>query len=290
MIEWIALNRQTVPSAGGLVTFTDIDDIRDPILGISICQTGQNVTDEATLSELLAGIGKIYVKRGGSTIIQWDADDLYYYNSYRARGLGLKLGGTADNHYRRLFMWLPMGETFPQIRKFDRDHALCRLTKSIAMEFEAGSDAAAGSDNRTLDVSCLVDVGAPAKDFFLGHIQRDKTLAANEYTDIDLGVSDEQLFDIFAFQTTNIDDGVTSETTTIEEIRILRNKKEEIIRSIKKEMFMPWMIDGDLSDAYVLVDLVPPLLLDVPTSISILSGDAQPVRVYPGILYRNEIR
>jgi len=287
-MEYIQLKRKSVPSAGGLLSFDDLDDIRDPILGLSIIQTGQNVTDEATLAEMLAGFGSIAVKRGGTEIVSWDADDLYYWLAVHQRGLPLKLGGTADNHFRRLILWLPFGWTFPWLRQYDMDHALIRKTKAITLDIDAGSDTAAGMDNRSLDCCVLVAPGITEPRHFLGHILHSYTAAANEYEEIELGTGDEYLTEIFAFQTTNIDDGVTSETTTIEEIRIMRNRREDIVRSIKAESFLIDYIDGIVGDEYILAPIIPPLVFDRPTSIEVLGGDAQPVRVYPGVFYLNE--
>jgi len=287
MLEWIQLDRQSIPSGGGLKAFRDLDDIVDPILGLSIVQTGQNVTDEATLAEILAGFGSIDVKRGGSSIVSWDADDLYYWLAAHQRGLPIKLGGTADNHFRRMCLWLPFGWTFPWLRQFDTDHGLVRGERAISVDIDAGSDSASGMDNRTLDVAALIARGMSEPSHFLGHILHSYTAAANEWEEIRLGMGDEYLCEIFLFQTTNIDDGVTSETTTVEDIRITRNEREDIIRRIKAEMFLVDYIDGVVGDEYILAPLPEPLPLDVVTKVELYGGDAQAVRAYPGLYYLN---
>jgi len=287
-LEWISLVKRDVPAAGGTVSFTDIDDVRDPIECIAITQTGQNVTDEATLSEMLAGIGIISLKKGGSAIIEWDADDLFQYSMRRYQFKPPVIGGTADNHFRRLTLVVPCTLGNPVVRELNLDYGLLRGAKSMTLEVVTGSDTVAGIDNRNLQVACLVNPGA-APTNYLGHRQRTPSNIADSPTTIELGVSpDELLAEFFMYQTTNIDDGRTTDVMTIEDIRILRNKKEEIVRKIPTEVLQCFQDDTLLFDEYILVDIIPPLALDVPTDIEYTAGDNLATRVYPGILYKND--
>jgi len=288
MIEFIQLSQVDLGAVAATKTFDDLDDVRDPILGLSISLTGLNKgtnTDALTL----AGIDDVNVKMGGSSIVTWKFADLFYYNAILRRSLPTISGSDSDNDYKRVTLFLPFGLSSPWNYWYDRTHALVRGSKSISLDVTISDDPATnGLDNRKCDVMAVIDPAMGKPESFLGHIKRAYTAVANEEKDIDLGEGPESLVDFFGFQTTNLDDGVTSTTTTIKEVRILRNKKEDVVRAIKSEMFSGLHGTNNVSDAYVYFNLMPPLPFDKATSLAILGGDAQAVRAYPGIFYPNE--
>ena len=288
MLEFIQLSQVDLGAVAATKTFDDLDDVRDPMLGLAISLTGLNKgtnTDALTL----AGIDDISLKMGGSAAITWKFSDLFYYNAIPRRSLPSIIGSDTDNDYKRVTAFLPFGLSNPWDSWYDRTHGLVRGSKSISLDVTISADPATnGLDSRKCDIMAVIDPTMGKPESFLGHIKRSYTAVASEEKDIDLGEGPEKLADFFAFQTTNMDDGVTATTTTIEEIRILRNKKEDVVRAIKSEMFSALTGTDDMTDEYIYFNLDPALTFDKPTSLALLGGDAQPVRIYPGIFYPNE--
>lgn len=288
MLEYIQLSQVDLGAAAATKTFDDLDDIRDPILGLSISLTGLNKgtnTDALTL----AGISDISVKMGGSSIVTWSFIDLFYYNAFLRRTTPDIEGSATDNDYKRATLFLPFGLSSPWNYWYDHTHGLVRGSKSISMDVTIAADPGTnGLDARKCDVMAVIDPEMGKPESYLGHIKRSYTAVADEEKDIDLGEGPEALVDFFGFQTTNFDDGVTALATTIKEIRIQRNKKEDIVRAIKSEMFNGLYGLNNVTDEYVYFNLMPPLKFDKATALSILGGDAAAVRAYPGIFYPNE--
>jgi len=288
MLEYIQLSQVDLGAVAATKTFDDLDDVRDPILGLSISLTGLNKgtnTDALTL----AGIDDISVKMGGSAIATWKFSDLFYYNAVLRRTLPDIAGSATDNDYKRVTLFLPFGLSCPWNYWYDHEHALVRGSKSISMDVTLSADPGThGLDSRKCDVAAVIDpeMGKPSS--YLAHIKRAYTAVADEEKDIDLGEGPEELVDFFGFQTTNFDDGVTALATTIKEVRILRNKKEDIVRAIKSEMFAGLNGTNNVPDDFVYFNLMPPLKFDKATALAILGGDAAAVRAYPGIFYPNE--
>jgi len=288
MLEFIQLSQVDLGAVAATKTFDDLDDVRDPILGLAVSLTGLNKgtnTDALTI----AGIDDISVKMGGSAITTWNFADLFYYNSMKRRTLTDIEGSATDNDYKRTTLFLPFGMSRPWDYIYDHDHALVRGTKSISLDVTISADPGThGLDSRKCDVAAVIDPDMGKPDSFLGHIKRAYTAVADEEKDIDMGEGPEALVEFFGFQTTNLDDGVTALATTIKEIRILRNKKEDVVRAIKSEMFNGLFGTNNVGDEYVYFNMMPPLPFDKATSIAILGGDAAAVRAYPGIFYPNE--
>jgi len=288
MLEYIQLSQVDLGAVAATKTFDDLDDVRDPILGLSISLTGLNKgtnTDALTL----AGIDDISVKMGGSAIATWKFSDLFYYNAILRRSLPDIVGSATDNDYKRVTLTLPFGLSVPWNYWYDHEHALVRGSKSISLDVTVSADPGThGLDSRKCDIMAVIDpeMGKPSS--YLAHIKRAYTAVADEEKDIDLGEGPEELVDFFGFQTTNLDDGVTALATTIKEVRILRNKKEDVVRAIKSEMFAGLNGTNNVTDEFVYFNLMPPLKFDKATALAILGGDAAAVRAYPGIFYPNE--
>jgi hypothetical protein len=288
MLEFIQLSQVDLGAVAATKTFDDLDDVRDPILGLAISLTGLNKgtnTDALTL----AGIDDISIKMGGSAVATWKFSDLFYYNAIKRRTLTDIEGSSTDNDYKRVTLFLPFGMSRPWDYIYDYEHGLVRGSKSISMDVTVSADPGTnGLDSRKCDVMAVIDpeMGKPSS--YLAHIKRSYTAVADEEKDIDLGEGPEELVEFFGFQTTNLDDGVTALATTIKEVRILRNKKEDIIRTIKSEMFNGLYGTNNVKDEFVYLNLAPPLKFDKPTALAILGGDAAAVRAYPGIFYPNE--
>lgn len=73
---------------------------------------GLNVTDEATLAEVLAFINNVQVTRLGQTVVDLQSEDLYGINAYLFRSLPTLTGRLAtDNYTRSLTLIVPFGRT-----------------------------------------------------------------------------------------------------------------------------------------------------------------------------------
>ena len=88
----------------------DYDLPADPISHLVLTMHGYNVTDEATLAELLGFLNKVTVSRLGVTILDQESEDLYGVHAYTQRKLPEITGrlGT-DNYNRTLTLILPFG-------------------------------------------------------------------------------------------------------------------------------------------------------------------------------------
>lgn len=81
-----------------------------PLSHLIITLDGYNVTDEATLAEILAFINNVQVTDHGVGIIDLQSEDLYAVNAYLFRSLPTLTGRLAtDNYTRSLTMIVPFG-------------------------------------------------------------------------------------------------------------------------------------------------------------------------------------
>lgn len=138
-----------------------------PTSYLTISQVGANVTDAATLAEILAGFGTIELTVDGlGTIIQWDADDLLYFNRDVIPGaypfIANVLAGTADNAIRELTLVLPLS---PLNNKngglYDGRFGLPKNV-GATIKVSAGTDTAAGMDARYMTIQAIgPDTGNP---------------------------------------------------------------------------------------------------------------------------------
>lgn len=287
-IEVIPLKRVSLGAVADTKTFDDFDDIRDPILGLTVALNClENGAALPTMAQAFTQLGDLQIKKGGSSVINWDLDDYlqYYYNKFGKSPV--RAGSVADNNQVRFMFGILFGESFPWEQKWDLAHGLFRGTKSHSLELVVPADGGA-MDARTVDISVITNSGGSKPETFLGHLKQTPTMNSGAEVLVDLGETGEELAEIFAFQTTNIDDGVAAETTSIEDVRILRNKKEDIIRRPKLENLQAFQDDVNGTDAYLYWPLQPPVKLDVPTQVGFTAGDANATRWYPGMYYRNE--
>lgn len=97
----------------------------NPLSHLIITLHGLNVTDEATLAEIIAFINNIQVTRNGVSIMDLQSEDLYAVNAYLYRKLPTLTGRLAtDNYARSLTLIAPFGrrifnpdECFPATQK-----------------------------------------------------------------------------------------------------------------------------------------------------------------------------
>jgi hypothetical protein len=287
-IEIIPLKRVSLGAVADTKSFDDFDDIRDPILGLTVALNClENGAAAPSTTEAFTQLGDLQIKKGGSSVINWDLDDYlqYYHNKYGYPPI--KAGAQADNNVYRFMFVVLFGESYPWWNQWDLNHGLYRAGKSHSLELVVPAD---GNklDGRYVDIAAIVNAGGGKPETFLGHLKQTPTMTSGAEVLVDLGETGEELAEVFAFQTTNIDDGVAAETTSIEDMRILRNKKEDIVRKPKLENLQAFQDDVNSTDAYLYWALRPPVKLDVPTQLGFTAGDANATRWYPGVYYKNE--
>jgi len=97
----------------------------NPLSHLIISLQGLNVTDEATLDEILAFINKVTISQYGKTVMSLESEDLYGLNCYLFKNRPVLYGKIAtDNQARILSLIVPFGrklfnpaECFPATRK-----------------------------------------------------------------------------------------------------------------------------------------------------------------------------
>lgn len=128
---------------------------------LTISQVGANVTDEATIAEILAGFGTIELTvEGLGTIIQWDADDLFYFNRDVIPGAYpfvsmFNQNTTFDDYIRELTLVLPLTPLHNKYGGlFDSRFGLPR-GKVATLKIATGTDTASGMDARSMTVNAI---------------------------------------------------------------------------------------------------------------------------------------
>lgn len=127
-----------------------------PLSHLVITLDGYNVTDEATLAEILAFINNIQVTHHGVGIVDLQSEDLYGVHAYLLRKLPTLTGRLAtDNEQRTLTLVVPFGrrlfnpaECFPGTKKGE-------LVLRVDMTVPTGS-----LDNSTISIDAVELVGA----------------------------------------------------------------------------------------------------------------------------------
>jgi len=176
---------------------------------LAVTMEGANVTDEATLAEVLAGFGEIEISNLNGTPIKWDADDLYYFNRdflghvpYNAN-FG---SATVDNYIREMTLFVPlnpMGIWNPNFGMIPESKGKVRVV--------AGSDTNAGQDARTLTITALGIEGAKPQSFMGAYLDSFTAVASDNFKSIQ---SDRVtgMFGAFDFVTTGREDLTTTNT------------------------------------------------------------------------------
>lgn len=261
----------------------------------------QNGATQPTVTDLLTQMGsKIEVKVDGSAVISLSPSDLYYLNAMMYRtGLPARFSGAgADNQVHVIGLIIPFTRAYYPM---DIDDTLGLITEGKTIEFSLEYPADANeTDNR--EITCVATV-MPGQDS-QGWIERRTKTVASPSTgfgnEVDLPQSGNQhLYDLFFFQTTDITDGTTSDTTTVEQVRLLRNERIDILNDINLEalqilnqMAGTGNTDQIVSDAYGYISFDPTkslqniISLEEDVKIDVNAGDTNEFRVIPGIVFR----
>lgn len=123
----------------------------NPISHLIITMDAFNVTDEATLAELLAFINSVQVTNSGQTIYNLQSEDIYAQNIKLFKHMPILTGKLAtDNYQRSLTLMIPFGR-----RIFDPDECLFGAKKGdITLRVDLTAPATS-ADNGTINIEVV---------------------------------------------------------------------------------------------------------------------------------------
>ena len=176
---------------------------------LAITQEGANVTDEATLAEILAGFGEIEVTNLNGSPVKWDADDLYYFNRdflghvpYNAN----VNSATVDNYIREMTLFIPLNPK----GVWDPSFGMTPESKG-KVRVVAGSDTNAGMDARTMTITALGLEGVVPESFMGAYLDSFTAVASDNFRSIQADRV-KGMFGAFDFVTTGREDLTTTNT------------------------------------------------------------------------------
>lgn len=209
--------------AAGGSTFTK--DLPKTFITSHLCVKvlGANVTNEATLAEVLAGIGSIRIQAAQGQVHLWEAEDLYYFNQYwfnKTPYLSNAMADTdgADDDIRNLVLVVPFNPLIPTKGPYDVTMGLGPSAQA-SFEIVTDTDTVAGSDGRKLTVTAIGQDGVPEPQTFMGAKQTNKTPTStgDNYVDIQ-GTAVNLLMGCHVFATTSREDLTTADAPGLLEI------------------------------------------------------------------------
>lgn len=227
------VSEESITSAGETIVKDFPSDFI--VTALAIEQKGQNVTDEATLTEILAGFGEIEVSTLYGTPIKWDADDLYYFNRDVLRKPPYISGITesTDNEYRYASLIVP----FNPRGVWDPTMGITPASKG-RVKIVAGGDTAAGMDGRSITITALGVEGGNPQSFLGAYLDSFTSIVGDNYRDIQrdrvVGVMGAYLF-----STTGPEDLTTSDAPGCKHMGwgVTRSLKNKIGRSALQQLF-----------------------------------------------------
>lgn len=159
----------------------------NPLSHIIISMDGYNVTDEATLAEMLAFINSVQVTRSGQTIINLQSEDLYSENCYLFRRRPILEGKVAtDNQRRVLSLIVPFG------RKLYNPEECYPATKKGELTLTLDTTVPTASlDNSQLNVETVELVGATPQRYLKSVMSTIQAPAATGDRDWDLPIGND---------------------------------------------------------------------------------------------------
>jgi len=191
----------------------------NPISHLILSISGYNVTDEATLAEILAFLNTVLVSRGGVTILNLQSEDLYGLNTYlyRSRPILTQMLAT-DDAARLLSLIIPFGRHI-----MDPNECLPATPKGelqLTLDLTA---LATSIDNGIINLDCVQLPGATPSKYLKSTL---KTLSApggtGEYfADLPIGNT------LLALQLRMVTFPVTSSHAYgVDAVRVLKDEKE----------------------------------------------------------------
>ena len=215
MIQQIPVIKDVTPAADGTYTY---DLPVHPISHLILTIKALNVTNEATLAEILAMVSKFQVSYLGQSIIDVSAADLYAFSSYICGHSPFLENRIADdNGTRYISLIAPLSrrlydsaEGFPATK---RGEFQTNITVDIAN---------AGADGLILQLDACCMLGAsPSR--YMKTTTLTKTPAATGETDVDLPIG-HKIKGLLVFSTTI--PATTAWTTSADQLAVLLNDIE----------------------------------------------------------------
>jgi len=196
-----------------------VDLPTNPLSHLIISMDGYNVTDEATLAEILAFINKVEVSHLGTSIISLESEDLFALNAYLYKHNPILTQNVAtDNAARCLSLIVPFGrkifdptECFPATKKGE-------LTLTLNMTVPATS-----LDNSTLNIEAVELLEAAPTQYLKATMLSVAAPGATGDNDVDLPIGNDILavqIRMTTFPTTS------SHTYGVDTARVLVDNKE----------------------------------------------------------------
>ena len=226
----------SIGSSGETVTKDFPSDF--PVTALAITQIGANVTDAATLAEILASFGTIEISTLNGTPVKWDADDLYYFNRDYLGHLPFIANtneATVDNYIRELTLMVPLNPK----GIWDPSMGITSENKG-KVKVVFGSDTNAGMDAREATITALgVEGSNPAT--FMGAYQDSFTaVAGDNFRDLQ---SDrvQAMLGAYLFATTGREDLTTTNTPGCQKMghavsRSIREKvKADVLQALTSQ-------------------------------------------------------
>lgn len=266
------------------------------VTALAIQMKGANVTDEATLAELLAGLGTIEVSTRNGTPINWDADDLLYFN----RALYGKFpyvtkttGAGADNDIRRISLMLPLNPK----GVWDQSMGITPQAGGKVRQV-LGTDTAAGADARTLTISAIGIEGINPPHFMGAYLDSFTSQLGDNFRDIQ---SDRvvEMIGAYLFATTGSEDLSSSDALGAKHLgwAVSKSIKEKVHTHILQNLFdvVDWQLASGIAapnSDYTLLDLGVrdgngmPYVKD--EQVYVDAGVAEAMRLYPLLKIRNQ--
>lgn len=202
-----------------------------PLSHLVFSLSGFNVTDEATLAEIIAFINKIRVADNGVNIINCVSEDLYAVNQYmmRARPILTAMLAT-DNLPRTLSLIVPFGRTL-----FNPNECYPARKKGELTLFADLTALATSIDNGIINIDAIQLPEASPSKFMKTTTLTVQAPGATGDNDVNLPLGNE-IIAIGARLTTW--PAATAHTAGIEDVSILVNEKEDIYASASLECLM----------------------------------------------------
>lgn len=272
----------------------------NPISHLVVTMRGLNVTDEATLAEMLARFGQITVTRFGETIFNMSAADLQKHNAVMFRNMPILANQVAtDNATRFVSLIVPFAREI-----YNPNEGLPKtLRGELQVQVTAGSSDAA-IDNCTLQIE-QVEMLEAAPKRFMKTTTLSQTMVSGVENNIALPIGNDYAA-IVVFSTT-VPTG-TAFTTTADKMKILIDNVEHTIVTTQWESAHGELLnrvghreaydasaDNDDVVNYAILDFSPRGTDDfliqtkgkTQATLAVTAGDANPVRAMISELVAN---
>jgi len=134
----------------------ELDLPTNPISHLVISISGLQMTDEATLAEILAFLNSVVVSEMGKTIVSLQSEDLFGVNTYLYRARPILTGNiTTDNGPRTLGLIVPFGR-----RTFDPNECYPARRKGELTLYADMTALGTSIDNGLVNIDCVQLPGA----------------------------------------------------------------------------------------------------------------------------------